>query len=573
MELLSKIKRIDQYLFLSALFLAILLRFIQLGVSPLTDSEARLALQSLEIARGNSPVLDSYPGYILLTAFNFFLLGAGNFLARFWPALAGASLVLLPISFFKQLGRTAAIILAFALAIDPGLIAASRVAGDQMMALAFLALFISSMNIRKYQIAGVMAGLALLSGPSIWFGFLGIGITIVLLKLRKGKESQAKVEFPVHPIASLKTLLYWGTGTLILVGTLFFLVLNGLSAWAGSLVEFIKWFFPSVPSQEWHLLPTLLVYEPMLIIFGFISLVLAFLHNDRKMVNIAVLSFIFLLMTSLNPSHRSGDLVWFILPFWVLTSLGMAQILAGLSGYINKRVESLLVAGIVFTFLAFLGLNIMAIPAVLGIDNQIFQSRILLIAGALALLVLVIFLVSAVWDEKIAQAGLLIGVLFALALYTTSVGVGSTGIKTRHYKEIWQGSPQFTGADLLLDTIESITRWQVGPRQSISVTILSDMNYPSLLWILRDINIETTVSLPLDSSPQLVIYGQGSEPALPGQYRHQNFEITRKSAFSSLSWEGWFRWAIARIIPYDSAHLVLSVRSDLLPVTDDGNGQ
>ena len=570
---LDRKNRSDQYLLLAALFLAVLLRFFKLGVNPLTDNEARLALQALEIAKGNVPVLYAHPGYILLTALNFFLLGAGNFLARFWPALAGASLVLFPIAFYKQLGRTGAILLAFALAIDPGLIATSRVAGDQMMALGFLAMFISSMLIRQNKLAGIMAGLALLSGPSIWFGLLGIGITLGLLKLRKGKGSQTEFKVSGYPVGSLKTITYWGIGTLVLVGTLCFLVLNGLSAWADSLTVFIKWFFSSVPSQGWHLLPTLLVYEPILLLFGLIALVLAFLRNDQRMINIAILSFVFLLMASVNPSHRSGDLVWFILPFWVLAVLGLTQIIEGLVGYITKRVESWLVAGIIFAFLVFLSLNLKAVPEVLGINNQIFQSRIMLIAGALALLVLVIFLVSAVWDEKIAQSGLIIAGLTALTLYTISAGISAAGIKTRDYNEIWQASPQFTEADLLVETIEGLTQWQVGQRQELTITVLSDMDYPSLLWILRDFNIEQTGSLPLDSSPELVIHSQENELALSDQYRQQDFEIGRRPVFSGLLWEGWLRWAIARIVPHDSNHLVLSVRSDLLPVTDDGNGK
>jgi hypothetical protein len=346
-----------------------------------------------------------------------------------------------------------------------------------------------------------------------------------------------------------------------------------LSAWAGSLTGFIKWFFPSVPSQGWHLWPTLLVYEPILLLFGLIALVLAILRNDRKMINIAILSFIFLLLASVNPSHQSGDLVWFILPFWVLAVLGLAQILEGLVGYITGRVESWFVAGIIFAFLVFLSLNLKAVPEVLGINNQIFQSRILLITGALALLVLVIFLVSAVWDEKIAQSGLVIAGLAALTLYTISAGMSAAGIKTREYNEIWQASPKFTGADLLVETIEGLTQWQVGQRQELTITVLSDMDYPSLLWILRDFNIEQASSLPLDSSPDLVIHSQGNELTLSELYRQQDFEIGRRPVFSGLSWEGWLRWAIVRIIPHDASHLVLSVRTDLLPVADDGNSE
>ncbi|HKZ44593.1 MAG TPA: hypothetical protein VJZ78_06110 [Anaerolineales bacterium] len=567
----GKESRTEQYLLLAALILAVFLRFFQLGVTPLTDSESRLALQALDIARGGHPMLNSNPGYILLTALNFFIFGAGNFLARFWPALAGASLVLLPISFSRQLGRRGAILLAFALAIDPGFIAVSRIAGDQMMALGFLVLFISFLHLRYYGIAGVMAGLSLLAGPSIWFGLLGIAVTLVLVRL--GKQVHKDLVFPDYSAHSIRTMFSWGLGTLLLVGTLGFFVLNGLSAWAGSLTLFIKWFFPSIPSQGWYPWLTLMVYEPLLLLLGVIALVVSFLRNDRKMINLAVLSFVFLFLASMNPSHQPGDIAWFILPFWVFAVMGLSHILDGMESHLRGSIKPWLIAGIVFIFMVFLSLNLKALPASLGINNEIFQSRILLITGSLVLLVLVVLLVSAVWDEKIAQAGLLLGSLAALTLYTISAAVGGAGIKSSEYSEIWQNSPRFSGADLLVGTIQDLSQWQIGQPEPFSITFLSDADYPSLRWVLRDFKVEQVISLPMDASPRLVIHAQGDELALTGQYFEQDFEIARVPAFSVLEWDGWLRWSLTRLVPHDSSHIVLAVRADLLPVSSEGDGQ
>jgi len=52
-----------------------------------------LALQSLSIAKTSSPtnqlIIEAQPAYIFLTSWVFGLFGSTNFLARFWPALAG----------------------------------------------------------------------------------------------------------------------------------------------------------------------------------------------------------------------------------------------------------------------------------------------------------------------------------------------------------------------------------------------------------------------------------------------------------------------------------------------------
>ena len=114
------------------------LRFIALGAAPLTDSEATLALQALALARGESPLLAPQSAYILLTSVLFAVTESNNFLARFFPALAGGAIVLVPLLFREQIKPRPAAILALFLAIDPLLVAFSRTAGGTILALTFL---------------------------------------------------------------------------------------------------------------------------------------------------------------------------------------------------------------------------------------------------------------------------------------------------------------------------------------------------------------------------------------------------------------------------------------------------
>jgi hypothetical protein len=65
---------------------AIGLRFALLGGSLLDDAQADLALQALNIKNGNSVTLSGEPGYLVLTALQFFIFWRFNFMARFWPA-------------------------------------------------------------------------------------------------------------------------------------------------------------------------------------------------------------------------------------------------------------------------------------------------------------------------------------------------------------------------------------------------------------------------------------------------------------------------------------------------------
>jgi predicted membrane-bound mannosyltransferase len=84
--------------------------------------------------------LGSQPAYIFLTGSTFAVFGSSDFTARLWPALLGGCLVLLPFFFRRPLGRLAALVCAFGLALDPGLVAVSRQAGGPMLAVSFLLL-------------------------------------------------------------------------------------------------------------------------------------------------------------------------------------------------------------------------------------------------------------------------------------------------------------------------------------------------------------------------------------------------------------------------------------------------
>src|SRR5512136_48260 len=130
----------EHALYALALAVAVGLRFLHLGALPLSDIEADWALQALRITQGLKPAISPNPAYVHLTAVLFYVFGATNFLARFWPALAGCVLVLAPWQLRRRFGRIPALLLAFGLAIDPGLVAISHQAGGPMLAIVFLAL-------------------------------------------------------------------------------------------------------------------------------------------------------------------------------------------------------------------------------------------------------------------------------------------------------------------------------------------------------------------------------------------------------------------------------------------------
>src|SRR6266540_5212611 len=128
----------EGWLYWLAFLIALGFRMIQLGASPLTDSESALALQALHIAQGHAPLLGPQPGYILFTSVLFAVLEGTNFMARFVPAIVGSALVFVPYYFREKITPRPALILAFFIAIDPGLVALSRQANGTILAVTFL---------------------------------------------------------------------------------------------------------------------------------------------------------------------------------------------------------------------------------------------------------------------------------------------------------------------------------------------------------------------------------------------------------------------------------------------------
>ena len=174
--------RFEHILYFLAFALALGVRLLNLGEAPLSDFEADWALQSLALARGEFVNLGAQPGYIFLTTVFFSLFEDTNFTARLWSALAGSLLVLTPFAFRDRLGQKAGIIVAFGLALDPGMVALSRLAGGQMPAMTFTMLALALFFSGRFAWVGVAAGLALLSGPAAITVLLRLGITFGLAR-------------------------------------------------------------------------------------------------------------------------------------------------------------------------------------------------------------------------------------------------------------------------------------------------------------------------------------------------------------------------------------------------------
>ncbi|MBS3785000.1 MAG: hypothetical protein KGY78_11210, partial [Anaerolineae bacterium] len=90
---------------------ALLMRIAQLDAAPLTANEAAGATAAWRAATGKGlPLTDYNPFLLACNSLLFAIFGASDTVARLWPALSGALLVLTPQLGRRSLGRVGALV-------------------------------------------------------------------------------------------------------------------------------------------------------------------------------------------------------------------------------------------------------------------------------------------------------------------------------------------------------------------------------------------------------------------------------------------------------------------------------
>lgn len=577
--------RYEKILYLLAFLLALGLRFVRLGELPLTDSEARLALDALSIVKGGSPALSSQVAYTNLTAVLFFVFGSFNFLARFWPALAGSVLVFVPLVFREQIRPRAALLLAFFFAIDPAFVALSRQAGSPILALTFSLLTVGFWLRRQPRFAGVFLALALLSGPALWAGLLGLLLAWMLMQFASPKPKVEETDTgtqidtehasPILQPATLPTehrtlnTDYWSSRsipvglitafilTLLATSTLFLLAPQGLGAWLASLPEYLTgWVAPvTVPASRLFL--ALGVYQLLGILFALIAIVRGWWNGGRRVIRLSLWLLVALFLAAIYPARQTADLVWALIPLWTLAALELSRHLEFAS---EDRLETVGVAVFTILLLAFAWMDFNAL-SLTPIPSQQGTIRMILFFGAVFLLIISIVLVGFGWSARMARVGSTWGAALMFGLYTLGAAWGATGLRNVNAVEFWDSSPRIAQADLLSQTADEISEWATGQVDALAVTVF-EVDSPALLWSLRNHNPTILIALDPASSPELIVTPPQDNLGLAAAYRGQDF-AWRKTPSWDLFPSYYLRWLTYRELPSSLETIVLWVRNDL----------
>ena len=559
--------RYEGLLYCLAFFLALGFRFIQLGANSLTDSEANLALQALHIAQGSSPLLDPQPAYILFTSIMFAVIESTNFMARFVPALVGSALVFVPYFFREKLNPRPALILAFLFAFDPGLVALSRQANGTILAVTFL-LFAWGTWINRWFIpAGIFAGLALLSGPSLWAGLLPLGLTWLFHRGTEHNPDSDQSTRETTTWEEVRPMFFSLIITILFGGTLFFLSPNGLSAWLSSLPEYLRgWVSPSTMTPGLMLL-TLLVYEPLGIFIGALAIVRGFRTRSDQLNRLSLWLGISLLLAIFY--RQTSELVWVIIPLLTLTAIELSR---SLNIRFEERVEVGIVVMAVLILLVYIWFNVSnigvnpyaQIPAVMPLFGEVQNPRYIILVGASAILVVCIMMVGFGWSPRTARLGSAWSFAIFFSLYSLAAAWGASGLRNPTGVELWSPDPKPLHENLLITSVNDISEFSLGHIYSQPVTILG-IDSPALEWALRNRTVEKVSALDPQVAPPLVITPPMENLNLPSAYRGQDFTWRQTPLWNQIRNPDWWSWLVFRQLPRENETIVLWARDDLFP--------
>lgn len=315
---------------------ALAMRLVQLDLAPLAASEAREAMGAWRAATGQGiPVRGYSPLLLTANSVLFWICGASDALARFWSAIFGSALVLIPLLFRRRLGRVGALASGIYLAFSPTALVASRQVGGTAIAaagaMAFvggLTRFLETDNRRWLTVGAVSLSVALTSGAAVYGLLLPLALAWILAS---GLGLGGRAISHRREISLLKDSAHH----FLLVLTLSALALSTGLGWNPSGVGGVGgllagWFerFRLSDVQVAAPVTLLIVYELLGVVFGLGGLVWALRYDRHWAALLGLWTGAAGMLLAIMPGRVPTDLLWVVVPMAMLVGLAARAIIS-----------------------------------------------------------------------------------------------------------------------------------------------------------------------------------------------------------------------------------------------------
>jgi hypothetical protein len=565
-------------LYLLALALGLAFRLIGLGSLPFNETEASWAWQAYQVS-GSEPVLiGSQPAYVMLTSLVFTLFASSEALARMLPAFFGGMVVLLPLVFREEIGRKAALVAAFGLALDPMMVALSRQVGSPMMAVGFTVLALLFWKRAKPGFAGVFAALLLLSGLPAVTLILGLVVTIALLVISGFRRPWGE-QRPER----IKPFLIGGGLTFFVLGTLWMRYPQGLSAMMQAIPDYLAGWMPSsltFRQAPWlRVVAALPLYQPIGLLFGFVAVMKNKTWEEDSKRFLALFVVVVMALILAYPSRQTADLAWALPVIWLLAGIELAPLM----GPVEKK-DRLIVWGQAITILAMLSFwwaRIISATRIYYVNipegfilrdfvsldyatKDYLISMVIFVVVPLTIAVLAIIVITS-WSKQLALQGFLRGLGIFAIFYVVMVLFGIDDLRRRQANELWSPVMSPGYADDLRDALAELSEPSVGNRDELEVVYTLDMAL--LHWQLRDMpNARYAAVITPDESPAVIIDDLSSveEMNASGSYRGEKIALQLfRSWGDRILPQDFDRWFVFREAPVEKQWVVVWAREDI----------
>jgi uncharacterized protein (TIGR03663 family) len=511
--------------------LAALLRFSQLGLRPLNEAEAEQALAALRFIQGTAQAAPAgtVPALFTANVSGFTLMGSGDAIARWLPALAGVILALLPYGLRRRLGRGGALAAALLLAISPSAVYFSRSLDSAIVvATCGLALIVGLLNYVDTRQPGYLylavaaLGLGLVAGPGIYSLLLiliAFGLLLYVLdRLRERKAGWASLQVAWWAVRSENGLLAKAGAVLAatfgLVAMTFVLHPAGVGHAADLLGAWARGFLPQAEGQPWiYPLLLLLRYETLLLFLGVMEVVrwavakrgdqqeLAQYGSSFPHTAFLVFWSLATILLVLVAGHRpAGNLLLVVVPLALVGGQGVERACRWIDRHISWF-EAGIVALIAFGIGIFLYLQLAsfaqsagaATVSIAGI-SMFASSTYLLLAVVSVVLLVGLGAVAWLWrgSQLVLAAGWLAAVTI-LGLFGVKAMWSASIAHTSDARELMIVETTVPDVHLMVDRLEALSLQKTGDAHTLPFTVDAATG-PVVAWYLRDFGQQRVVN-------------------------------------------------------------------------------
>ena len=582
---------VEVALYLIIALVAVGLRLYGLGDRPMQAGEAAQALAAWRAAQGlpqGSALTQSSPILFTSNMFLFALFGATDFLARLLPALSGVLLVIGPYSLRRHLGRMGALAASFLLAISPSTLFFSRyLGGEIIVATCALAItwglfgYLDQRRPKHLYLVAAALGLALSAGAGT-FTFIVIVVTFALVLVLANRFSGPsdywqRISGAWQAVRGEKGLLRDCAALFVLIFVLvctgFLLHLSGLQDGIDLFTAWLSAFQPQVGGQPWYYhLQLLLVYEPLILVFGLAAVVyLRLLGRQRRDLFSLFLTYwsaVALLIYLVAGGRGPGDVLLIVLPLALLAGTFVGRLLdelvaAASSTYVRSGgswVREGLFVALACPMVVYLSLELGGYASGGGRNSLLLALVAVLILVGL----LVLYWISFGREPTLRSGGLVL--LLSLGFLTVSTSCYLNYRRSSDPHEIMLASPTSRELFDLVETVEVVSSRKSGDAKTIAVTVHQGVG-PALAWYLRDFeDVEFVAQLsPSIETPVVIAPAEEQEPALGANYSGQDFVLTSSWKPQVLSGSNLMRWLFYRraSTPVQTDNVIVWVKQEL----------